>query len=168
MSILRSVLKHIAVVFPLGLCFMAATVSAKEATVDFSLPDMNGKTVRLSDYRGKWVVVNLWATWCPPCLDEIPELIEFHEAHQDKDAVVLGLNYEEVDLAYLKEFAGQSFINYPVLLTEPGKKLPFGGLLGLPTTILVSPEGVPVVRRTGAVTRQELEQAILEFKQDGE
>ncbi|MBI5041729.1 MAG: TlpA family protein disulfide reductase, partial [Gammaproteobacteria bacterium] len=58
--------------------------------VDFSLPDVQGKQRNLSEFRGQWVVVNFWATWCPPCLEEIPDLVLFHERHQAKDAMVLG------------------------------------------------------------------------------
>lgn len=161
----QSVLKHIAIVASLGLLFTTGQVFAKGQPVDFSLQDVKGKMHKLSDYRGKWVVVNFWATWCPPCRYEIPELVEFQKAHHDKDAVVLGLNYEQVDPEYLKEFMDETSINYPVLRTVPGKKLPFGHLLGLPTTVLVSPEGIPVEKRTGGVTKAWLEQEIKNFKQ---
>ena len=71
------------------LVFFAATtggVRADSELVDFSLPDAAGQEHRLSDYRGKWVVINFWATWCGPCMVEIPELVRFHERHQDDDA----------------------------------------------------------------------------------
>ena len=71
---------------------------------DFALPDLDGKIHRLSDYRGKWVVVNYWATWCPPCLEEIPELEDFYSEHHKRDAIVVGINYEDSDPAYLKSF----------------------------------------------------------------
>ena len=162
----QSVLKHIAILVCIALLFIVGKTFAKDEAIDFELSDINGKQHKLSDYRGKWVIVNFWATWCPPCLDEIPELIEFHQEHKDKDAVVLGLNHEQVDLDYLKEFVEQSFINYPVLLAVPGQKLPFGTLRGLPTTVLVSPEGVAVVKRTGTVSKQDLESTIKEFNQE--
>jgi len=162
----QSVLKHIAIVASLGLLFTAGQVFAKDQPVDFSLKDVKGKTHKLSDYRGKWVVVNFWATWCPPCRYEIPELIEFQKAHHGKDAVVLGLNYEQVDPKYLKEFMDETSINYPVLRVVPGKKLPFGRLRGLPTTVLISPEGIPVEKHTGGVSRAGLEQAIKDFKRE--
>ena len=166
MLIGNSVLKHIAISLGLGLILSTAQAAEKGQAVNFSLQDIHGKTHALSDYRGKWVIVNFWATWCPPCLDEIPELVEFHQAHYKKDAVVLGVDYEQPDLEYLKEFVDQTFINYPVLRTTQADTFPFGSLRGLPTTVIVSPEGVPVLKRTGAVTKSELEQAIKELSQE--
>jgi len=130
------------------------------AKPDFALPDLNGKLRHLSDYRGKWVVVNYWATWCPPCLDEIPELVDFHEAHQARDAVVIGINYEDSNPAELKSFVDEFMITYPILKADLGKPNVFGQLYGLPTTYIVSPEGKLVQTRTGAVSREFLENAI--------
>ena len=130
------------------------------APVDFSLPDIKGQQHRLVDYRGKWVVVNYWATWCPPCLDEIPELIEFHERNAADRAVVLGVNYEDVDDLYLKTFVDEYFISYPVLLAEPGAANYFGRIRGLPTTFIISPAGKVVARRVGGVDAAYLESII--------
>jgi peroxiredoxin len=137
----------------------SANVLADEA-VDFTLPGVDGKMHSLSDYRGKWVVVNYWATWCPPCLTEIPELVDFHEESQAHDAVVLGINFEDIDRARLKGFIDDYFINYPVLIEQPGRRSALGDIPGLPTTYLISPEGEIVARQVGEVTAAMLREFI--------
>ena len=144
------------------LACLAMTVSAEE--LQFSLTDIKGKQHQLSDYRGKWVIVNYWATWCPPCLDEIPELVEFHDQHRGKNAVVLGIDYEEVDQAYLKTFVEEYFISYPILVPDLTKKPAFGRIMGLPTTFVVSPQGKLVEQRVGGVTKAWLESVISPVK----
>lgn len=132
------------------------------APIDAEFIDLNGKTVKLSDFRGKWVVVNYWATWCPPCVKEIPELVAFHEAHAKKDAVVLGVNHQEDAIAEVKKFADDRFVNYPVVRSKGklGSGTPFGTLKGLPTTFMVTPEGEVVAARTGLVDQAVLEKFI--------
>lgn len=135
-------------------------VVASSSSVELVLKDIHGKQHRLSDYRGKWVVVNYWATWCPPCLDEIPELSDFHDKYKGRDAVVLGINHEEVDPAYLKTFVEEYLISYPVLRGEPGTASPFGRIHGLPSTFIVSPQGVVVSHKVGSVTQLQLEEML--------
>jgi thiol-disulfide isomerase/thioredoxin len=134
--------------------------TAQAEPVDYSLPDLNGNTVSLADYKGKWVIVNYWATWCPPCQDEIPDLVDFHERHHDKDAVVIGINTEDIGLEQLTSFAESFLINYPVLRSDAVMKTPLGDIPGLPTTYIVAPDGSPVARQVGPVTSEQLEQYI--------
>jgi thiol-disulfide isomerase/thioredoxin len=126
--------------------------------VDFSLSDLNGKTQSLSDFRGKWVVVNFWATWCPPCLEEIPDLVQFHDARKDKDAVVLGINFEDATPEQLRAFVDDYLISYPILLNpdldDPAPAMTVGGL---PTTYIISPEGEVVARQIGPITAKAIE-----------
>jgi thiol-disulfide isomerase/thioredoxin len=145
----------------LAALFAAPPLAAEE--VDFTLPDVTGKSVSLSDFRGKWVIVNYWATWCPPCLDEIPDLVALYEANRDS-VVVLGVNYEEVNQDYLEQFVESQLISYPVVHSEPVPVTPLGPVLGLPTTYIISPQGERVARQEGPVTRQAIE-AYLERKQ---
>lgn len=134
--------------------------NSKDTLVDFELPDLDGKKRKLSEFRGKWVVVNYWATWCPPCLKEIPELVDFHDAHKDKDAVVLGVNFEQIGREELVEFMESYFVSYPVVQMQPAPSSPLGAIPGLPTTFLVSPKGELVARQTGPVTMKMIEDFI--------
>ena len=136
-----------------------ANISASE-TVDFTLPDLDGKNRSLSEFRGKWVVVNYWATWCPPCLTEIPELVDFHEEHKDKNAVVLGVDFEDISLPELKEFTESYFMSYPNLRMSPAPRSHLGVIEGLPTSFLISPEGKLVAKQTGPVTAKLIEDFI--------
>jgi len=141
---------------------LALTMLPALAVTDAEFVDLSGKKVKVSDFRGKWVVVNYWATWCPPCVHEIPELAAFHEAHASKDAVVLGINHEEGDIAAVKKFIEGYLVTYPVLRSTErlSNKTPFGALKGLPTTYMITPEGELVAARTGIVDQKSLEKFI--------
>lgn len=136
-----------------------ATTANAGDTVDFTLPDLSDKPVSLSDFRGKWVVVNYWATWCPPCLEEIPDLVDLYDNNRDK-LVVLGINHEEVNDEYLREFVESHLISYPILRAEPVPVTPLGPVLGLPTTYIISPKGEAMARQEGPVTREAIEKYI--------
>ena len=127
-----------------------------EEPVDFSLPQLGADEVALSDYRGEWVVVNYWATWCAPCRKEIPDLSELHS--QRDDVTVLGLAYEEVDDAEFNEFLEDFDVSYPILkvdVYEPPE--PFGAPKVLPTTIILDKQGRAVKAYLGPVTRETIE-----------
>lgn len=133
---------------------------------EFELRDLRGNVHRLSDYRGRWVVVNYWATWCPPCLEEMPELDYFHATFQDSGAMVLGLNLEEIDVSQLRGFVDNILVDYPILMAggTPPEGMP--PIRGLPTTHIVSPSGEIVVTRLGPVTSAVLEALIAEHGGD--
>ncbi|GKT12178.1 MAG: hypothetical protein ISEC1_P1153 [Thiomicrorhabdus sp.] len=133
---------------------------------DIIFIDLKGNETKLSDYKGKWVIVNLWATWCPPCLVEIPDLIMFHEEHKDKDAIVIGVNYEAIDKDKVKAFAESQMINFPVVRFEgkiDGNSSPFGPLYGLPTTYMIAPDGSVVAARTGMIDQKMLENFMTKY-----
>jgi thiol-disulfide isomerase/thioredoxin len=157
-------MRSLAAVFILFLASFAAAAESEEA-VDYSLPDLDGVEHSLQQYRGKWVVVNYWATWCPPCQEEIPDLVDFYERHKDGDAVVLGVNFEDIGAEQLAAFVDSFMISYPVLRSDPLPVTPLGTVPGLPTTFIVDPEGRPVARQVGPVTGEQLDAYIERKKQ---
>lgn len=139
-------------------------IAGQVAAVEMPLVDLDGKETNLTRYHGKWVVVNYWATWCPPCIIEMPELQSFHDDHADKDAVVIGINIENISKQQLQKFLDSIFISYPMYMVDPSQESELGSVPGLPTTFLVSPEGEVVARQIGPVTREMLEKFILEWQ----
>ncbi len=132
--------------------------------VDMPLTDVNGNEINLKSYRGKWVVVNYWATWCPPCIAEMPELQSFHDDHHANSALVIGINTEHIGKGQLTRFLDDYFITYPIFVSKPTEKSQLGLIPGLPTTFLVTPEGKVVARQVGPVTRDMIEQFIANYK----
>lgn len=125
--------------------------------VEFTAIDLNGQEWRLSDHQGKWVLVNVWATWCMPCLKELPELEAFYNKHKDKDAVVLGISMESIELAELRRFVKDKSVTYPIVNMKFMSETPFGSVFGMPTSFLVDPKGEVVARETGVVTAKMIE-----------
>jgi thiol-disulfide isomerase/thioredoxin len=136
------------------------TLGTSAQAVDYALPDLDGHMNSLGQYRGKWMVVNYWATWCGTCRKELPDLAELHEKHLNGDIVVVGINFESIETKELKRFVADHGIPYPVLRTEPVRKTPLGPVPALPTTYIVDPNGKTVAGEVGMVTRQDLEEYI--------
>ncbi|MCF6353658.1 MAG: TlpA family protein disulfide reductase [Candidatus Polarisedimenticolaceae bacterium] len=140
------------------------TAEKQSRVATMVLTDLQGVEHSLADYRGKWVIVNYWATWCPPCLEEIPELVQLHNEHKEQDAVVWGVNREDIPLADLKTFVAKQQISYPIFQVSADSSSPLGPVLGIPTTYLVSPEGEVVARHVGLVTVQKLEAFLQQYR----
>jgi thiol-disulfide isomerase/thioredoxin len=141
------------------LALLTLVLSAEVRAVDYELPDTNGKVQSLDQYKGKWLIVNYWATWCGTCMKELPELIDFH-TNNDVDAVVVGINFEAIEAKDLKEFVDNKPIPYAVLSTIPVKETPLGPVPALPITYIINPEGKVVAGEIGIVTRENLESYI--------
>lgn len=149
---------------------LSTAAAATAGEDDFTLPDLAGKSHSLSDYRGKWVLVNYWATWCPPCLEELPELEVFHSNAEGK-AVVLGVNMETIGDDELRRFVDDQFLSFPILRADarPRSDQLIGPVEGLPTSYLVSPGGEVVARQVGGITAKAINAFIerYEAKQAG-
>ena len=128
--------------------------------VEMKLNGIDGSIQQLSDFKGKWVVVNYWATWCPPCIEEMPELQSFHDDYEKRGAMVIGINTELVGKDQLLGFLDDYFITYPIYTSPPLQESALGAIPGLPTTFLVSPLGNVVARQVGGVTREMIEKFI--------
>jgi len=121
---------------------------------------LDGKTFDLSAERGKWVIVNYWATWCVPCIKEMPDISKFVAEHKDKVAAI-GLAYDDSEKADIQAFLVKHPVVYPVAQVTLDKPLPdFDEPRGLPTTWLIAPDGKVAKRFVGTVNEQSLGEAI--------
>jgi peroxiredoxin len=144
----------------LGRCMMFVLLLACLTTshaADFVLEDIQGRTHRLADYRGKWVLVNFWATWCSPCLSEIPQLSSLHNAHKDKDLLVIGIAMQSGSRKEVADFAQAHRISYPVVLGDFKSARQIGAVDVLPSSYLYNTKGELVSYQAGEVTRAGVE-----------
>ncbi len=121
---------------------------------DFTLTSLDGERYTLSKLRGKVVLVNFWATWCPPCRQEIPDLSRLHTRYKDRDFMVLGISLDEISPDQIRKFAQNYKISYPVLhgpRSELGKiTKSYGGIQAIPTSFLIDKQGKIRARYIGA------------------
>jgi thiol-disulfide isomerase/thioredoxin len=155
------------------LALMTGVATTTLATgYDTPLKNLQGEEERLSDYlgKGKWVLFNIWGPKCPPCLEEVAELVSFHEAHVEQGAMVVSLALDFPSFGYAKEdqvatFVDEYFVNFPVLLGDArlAEKVTGERLLGTPSTFLYDPQGKLAAVRVGTVTQEMVENYIAQY-----
>ncbi len=130
---------------------------------DFTLSSVSGKDVSLSDFKGKVVIVDFWATWCPPCRKGIPDLIELQNEYKDKVAVIgISLDRENTK-AGVPSFVDRMGINYPVVYFNDKVIIDFGGVNAIPTTFIIDQNGNIVKKMVGLYPKSEYESKIKEL-----
>jgi peroxiredoxin len=126
---------------------------------EFSLTDLSGRPLRLSDYRGKVVILDFWATWCEPCKEEIPHFVDLQNKYGAQGMQVLGISMDDSEPP-VREFQQQYKMNYPVAVGTSKLADEFGGILGLPITFVIDRQGQIVSRHVGATAAAVFEEEI--------
>ncbi|WP_298217644.1 TlpA disulfide reductase family protein [Halothiobacillus sp.] len=140
---------------------LVLTSSAFAAPFEFSAQDVTGHPHSLTNERGNWVVINIWATWCPPCRKELPELAAFARDHAKDHIKVWGLSVDtDASADELAMFAQEYGVDYPIFKLNPRSLAVFGNIPGIPTTFLINPKGELVARHVGGITAEQLVQMI--------
>lgn len=140
----------------------SASVARVGSTADFTLNDFSSQSVQLSDYRGHPVLVNLWASWCPPCRAEMPDLIQYYKAHQAEGLVVLAVNSAD-SFGPAQQFVQEKAMPFPALFDPSGSVEKVFGVDGLPSTFLIDRSGVVRFAWTGQISPAVLDQRVTQL-----
>lgn len=148
------------------LILLLAALITGPAMAAKKMPVFSGKTVNdqgkfdSATLQGKVVVVNFWATWCPPCRKELPSLMKLQEKYRDKGLAVVGISMDEGGANYVGKFLAKQKITYPVILGDGDIVRGFGGVIGVPATFLVARNGELAIRFDGFASEEELQEGI--------
>lgn len=147
---------------PTGDAPVVQLLKAPVEVAPFTVTDLKGRAINSADLRGKVVIVNFWATWCPPCRAEIPDLIKLQNKYRDQ-VVILGISEDEGPVGEVEAFVAEQKMNYPVALTTPALRKIFRGVTALPTTFVLDRDGKIVQKHVGLLNAQmtELETQVL-------
>ena len=142
-----------------SILIVVSTITIAGEEQDYSLQDLNGVTHSVSDLKGKFLVMNFWATWCAPCIHEMPELERFYQSHKES-AEVWGITFEDSDLESIKGFIKKLKITYPILGYGQDSKTGYGEVSILPTTFIIDRDGQFLHRFEGPITAQDIVEVI--------
>lgn len=149
------------IVLALVIAFSPAIVSAQEVKApQFELRDVDGRIVRLSDYKGKVVLINFWATWCPPCRAEMPDLIRLQREHAKQGLQIIGITYPPQTRTRVRRFARSLKVNYPIVLGTRQIKARFSSDETLPLTVVINRDGTVSDIISGILLPEEFDQKI--------
>lgn len=127
---------------------------------DFELTSLDGHKIRLSDYRGKAVLLNFWATWCSPCKVEMPWFVELQKQYGNDGLVILGVAMDDTEAQKIAQFVGEMGVNYPVLLGTDQVSEAYGNVDYLPTSFYIDRDGKIVGKGTGLLDRKSIEDSV--------
>ncbi|GIM27649.1 hypothetical protein CPJCM30710_03150 [Clostridium polyendosporum] len=133
----------------------SSTTSEKVSALDFRLKDLNGKEVSLNDFKGKKVFLNFWATWCPPCRAEMPDIEKLYQETKDSDLVILAVNIGE-DNNTVKSFIDKNTYNFRVLLDTDQSVASKYDIVSIPTSFFIDKEGYIIAKKIGAMSLEEM------------
>jgi DsbE subfamily thiol:disulfide oxidoreductase len=126
----------------------------------WTLKNLDGKAVSLSDFKGKVVILDFWATWCPPCRAEIPSFIELQKQYGNQGLAVIGLSLDESGATAVKKFVDKTGMNYTVVMADQAVAKAYGGVEAIPTTFVIDRQGHIINRHVGLTDRAEFEKEI--------
>jgi peroxiredoxin len=154
-------MKQVAIVLIIAVIAVAGAAAARnavpQAAPDFTVKDIEGKTITLAGLKGKVVLVNFWATWCQPCRAEIPDFVAFYNENKDRGLEIVGLSVDEMTAAKLKPFVKQFKMTYPVALATSKIIRDFDPGDAIPTTIVIDRKGNIRDKQVGSMDRATLD-----------
>jgi peroxiredoxin len=149
-----------AILCSFGLTTFATNPESGQVAPAWELKDLDGKAVKLADFKGKVVLLNFWATWCPPCRAEIPDLVSLQQQYSPQGLVVIGVALDEGGAARVRPFVKKFGIEYPVVIGNQKIAQAYGGIDAVPTTFVIDRKGTVVAEQKGAAGRAEFESGI--------
>lgn len=153
----------IGLVFVFALAHNVAGQNVGSIAPQFTLDDINGKSVSLNDYKGKVIILDFWATWCPPCREEIPDFIALQNEYGKKGLQIIGIAVDRDGIKSVKPFYENMGMNYPVLLTDGKVESRYGGIRAIPTTFIIDKKGSIVKKYVGFQSKAVFEKEIKEL-----